>query len=162
MNLSGPVVKQKASFFVNFGRAETDDNELIRATVLDDNLNIVDLGTAFLTPKRNTFFSPRFDYAINNNHAGRALQLQSFHVRESGRRRIFTAGTRLRHSCNQPHDSVDRNRDPESHTINETRFSFVAATSSPATTSAGAQRQCFIQLGRRRSAIHSTNAAPGS
>ena len=61
------MVKQKASFFVNFGRAETDDNELIRATVLDDNLNIVDLGTAFLTPKRNTFFSPRFDYAINNN-----------------------------------------------------------------------------------------------
>src|SRR5688572_7167512 len=68
VNLSGPVVKQKASFFVNFGRAETDDNELIRATVLDDNFNIVDLGTAFLTPKRNTFFSPRFDYAINNNH----------------------------------------------------------------------------------------------
>lgn len=68
VNLSGPVVKQKASFFVNFGRTETDDNELIRATVLDDDFNIVDLGSAFLTPKRNTFFSPRFDYAINRNH----------------------------------------------------------------------------------------------
>ncbi len=68
LNLSGPIVARKASFFVNFGRIETDDNELIRATVLDDNLNIVDLGTAFLTPKRNTFFSPRFDYAINTNH----------------------------------------------------------------------------------------------
>jgi Carboxypeptidase regulatory-like domain/TonB dependent receptor len=68
LNLSGPIVARKASFFVNFGSIETDDNELIRATVLDDNLNIVDSGTAFLTPKRNTFFSPRFDYAINTNH----------------------------------------------------------------------------------------------
>src|SRR5687767_1039045 len=68
VNLSGPVVKQKASFFVNFGRTETDDNELIRATVLDDDFNIVDLGAAFLTPKRNTFFSPRLDYAINKDH----------------------------------------------------------------------------------------------
>lgn len=68
LNLSGPIVARKASFFVNFGRIETDDNELIRATVLDDNLNIVDVGDAFLTPKRNTFFSPRFDYAINTNH----------------------------------------------------------------------------------------------
>src|SRR5688500_2411350 len=68
MNLSGPVVKQKASFFVNFGRIETNDNELIRATVLDDDNNTLEVGNAFLTPKRNTFFSPRFDYEINTNH----------------------------------------------------------------------------------------------
>lgn len=68
LNLSGPVVKQKASFFVNFGRVETNDNELIRATVLDENLNTLEVGNAFLTPKRNTFFSPRFDYAINTNN----------------------------------------------------------------------------------------------
>lgn len=65
MNLSGPVVKRKASFFVNFGRVETNDNELIRATVLDANLNPVDIGQGFVVPRRNTFFSPRFDYAIN-------------------------------------------------------------------------------------------------
>jgi hypothetical protein len=68
MNLSGPLVKQKASFFVNFGRQETDDNELIRATILDSNLNTVEVGSGFLTPKRNTFFSPRLDYAINRDH----------------------------------------------------------------------------------------------
>src|SRR5690349_1008904 len=65
MNLSGPVVKRKASFFFNFGRIETDDNELVRATVLDDNLNVVDFGQAFVVPRRNLFFSPRFDYSIN-------------------------------------------------------------------------------------------------
>ena len=65
MNVSGPLVARKASFFFNFGRIETDDNELVRATVLDDNLNRVDFGQAFLVPRRNIFLSPRFDYAIN-------------------------------------------------------------------------------------------------
>ncbi|HKS08206.1 MAG TPA: carboxypeptidase regulatory-like domain-containing protein [Pyrinomonadaceae bacterium] len=68
MNLSGPVVKKKASFFFNFGRVETDDNELIRATVLDASLNPVEFGQGFLVPRRNTFFSPRFDYAINSSN----------------------------------------------------------------------------------------------
>ncbi|HEY2964634.1 MAG TPA: carboxypeptidase regulatory-like domain-containing protein [Pyrinomonadaceae bacterium] len=68
MNLSGPVVKRKASFFFNFGRIETDDNELVRATVLDSNLDPVEFGQSFIVPKRNTFFSPRFDYAINSSN----------------------------------------------------------------------------------------------
>ncbi len=68
MNLSGPLVKKKASFFFNFGRIETDDNELVRATVLDDNLNVVQFGQSFVVPRRNLFLSPRFDYAINTNN----------------------------------------------------------------------------------------------
>ena len=68
VNLSGPLVKKKASFFVNFGRIETDDNELVRATVLDDNLNVDEFGQSFLVPRRNLFLSPRFDYAINTNN----------------------------------------------------------------------------------------------
>jgi Carboxypeptidase regulatory-like domain len=68
VNFSGPLVAKKASFFVSFGRFETDDNELVRATVLDDNFNPVDVGQGFLVPKRNMFFSPRVDYAINSNH----------------------------------------------------------------------------------------------
>jgi hypothetical protein len=64
-NLNGPIIKKKASFFVNFSRIETDDNELVRATVLDANLNPVAFGEGFLVPKRNMTFSPRVDYAIN-------------------------------------------------------------------------------------------------
>jgi len=67
-NLNGPLVKRKASYFVEFNRNETDDNELIRATVLDSNFNTVQLGEGFLVPRRNTNFSPRFDYAINTNN----------------------------------------------------------------------------------------------
>ncbi|HSB27261.1 MAG TPA: carboxypeptidase-like regulatory domain-containing protein, partial [Pyrinomonadaceae bacterium] len=66
-NLNGPLVKRKASFFVEFGRNETDDNELVRATVLDANFNPVQVGQGFLVPRRNTNFSPRLDYAINTN-----------------------------------------------------------------------------------------------
>lgn len=68
MNLNGPLVKRKASFFFNFGRFEADDNELIRATVLDSDLNAVEFGQSFLVPRRNTFFSSRFDYAINSSN----------------------------------------------------------------------------------------------
>ncbi len=65
MNVSGPLVPKKASIFFNLGRIETDDNELVRATVLDDNFNPVDFGQAFVVPRRNLFLSPRLDYAIN-------------------------------------------------------------------------------------------------
>ena len=67
-NLSGPLVKKKASYFLEVNRGETDDNELIRATVLDSSFNRVEVGQGFLVPRRNTGFSPRLDYAINTNN----------------------------------------------------------------------------------------------
>jgi hypothetical protein len=67
-NLNGPLVKHKASYFVEFNRNETDDNELVRATVLDSDFNTQEVGEGFLVPRRNTNFSPRLDYAINTNN----------------------------------------------------------------------------------------------
>lgn len=67
-NLSGPLVKNKASFFLEVNRNETDDNELVSATVLDSGLNVRQLGLGFLSPRRNTGFSPRIDYAINSRN----------------------------------------------------------------------------------------------
>jgi Carboxypeptidase regulatory-like domain len=67
-NLSGPIVARKASFFVDFNRNETDDNELVRATVLDPSLNIVEFGQSFLVPRRGSNLGLRLDYAINTNH----------------------------------------------------------------------------------------------
>ncbi len=67
-NLSGPLVKKKASFFVDFQRRETDDNELITATTLDDNLNRQFLGFGVVAPRRNTMLSPRLDYQLNANN----------------------------------------------------------------------------------------------
>ena len=66
--LGGPLVKKKASYFIDFERREIDDNELVKATVLDENLNPLDLGFGVLVPRRNITFSPRLDYQINPNH----------------------------------------------------------------------------------------------
>ncbi|MDQ2936600.1 MAG: carboxypeptidase regulatory-like domain-containing protein [Acidobacteriota bacterium] len=67
-NLGGPLVKKKASFFVDFERREVDDNELVKATVLDANFNPFDLGFGVVVPRRNVTFSPRVDYQINSNN----------------------------------------------------------------------------------------------
>jgi hypothetical protein len=71
-NLSGTIVPKKSSFFIDFGRSETDDNDLVNGTVLtplDDPLGAeVPFNLAVLTPRRNWNFSPRVDYAINANH----------------------------------------------------------------------------------------------
>ena len=67
-NLSGPLVKKKASYFIDFERRVIDDNELVKATVLDDNNNPLELGFGVLVPRQNITFSPRFDYQINANN----------------------------------------------------------------------------------------------
>lgn len=67
-NLSGPLIKNKASFFFEVNRNETDDNELVRATVLDPAFNITQVGIGFLQPRRQTNFSPRIDFAINSRN----------------------------------------------------------------------------------------------
>src|SRR6266852_3973045 len=64
-NLSGPVKKGKASFFLEANRNETDDNDLVRATVLDPLFNFVQIGQGVVVPRRFTNLSPRLDYAIN-------------------------------------------------------------------------------------------------
>lgn len=67
-NFGGPIVKHKASFFVDFDKRDVDDETLIVAKVLDNNNNIVDFRETFPVPSRRTSFSPRIDYQINQNH----------------------------------------------------------------------------------------------
>ncbi|MEP6923515.1 MAG: carboxypeptidase regulatory-like domain-containing protein [Pyrinomonadaceae bacterium] len=67
-NLSGPIKKNKASFFLDFSRRELDDNAVINARILDTNFNIVPFQQAILTPSRRLSFSPRVDYAINDKN----------------------------------------------------------------------------------------------
>ncbi len=67
-NLGGPLVAKKASYFIDFERREVDDNELVKATILDPSLSRVDFGLGVLVPRRNITFSPRFDFQINPNN----------------------------------------------------------------------------------------------
>ncbi|HEX8503464.1 MAG TPA: carboxypeptidase regulatory-like domain-containing protein [Pyrinomonadaceae bacterium] len=70
-NLSGTIVPKKSSFFVDFNRGETDDNDLVNGFVLEPETATglaVPFNLAVLTPRRNWNFSPRVDYAINDRH----------------------------------------------------------------------------------------------
>ena len=67
-NISGPLASKRASFFLDFERRETDDNEVVRAVVLDAGLNPLSFNQSILTPDRRTTFSPRLDYQINQTN----------------------------------------------------------------------------------------------
>ncbi|HJS23492.1 MAG TPA: carboxypeptidase regulatory-like domain-containing protein [Pyrinomonadaceae bacterium] len=129
MNISGPIVKRKASFFFNLGRIETDDNELVKASVLDDNLNVVNFGEAFVVPRRTLFFSPRLDYAINpdntlvvrynyNRFRAENQGIGGFNLPERG----FNLLT-INHTVQLTETAI---LNPT--TINETRFQFTRGT----------------------------------
>ncbi len=67
-NVTGPIVKSKASFGFDGMRRSTTENAFILATSLDTNLLPQTINQAILTPQAFTTLSPRFDYAINANN----------------------------------------------------------------------------------------------
>lgn len=67
-NFGGPLLKRKASFFVDFDKRDVDDETLIVATILDANNNIVGFTETAPIPSRRTSFSPRVDFQINPNN----------------------------------------------------------------------------------------------
>ncbi|HEY0048532.1 MAG TPA: TonB-dependent receptor [Pyrinomonadaceae bacterium] len=67
-NLGGPIIKNRASFFVDFGREETDDNALVNTLILDPNLNITPFQLAVRAPSKDIEFSPRLDIQLNRNN----------------------------------------------------------------------------------------------
>jgi hypothetical protein len=66
--MSGAIVPKRVSVFANFQRRETKDNALVNATLLDENLNAVQLSRIVLTPRRQTNFASRFDFQATSNH----------------------------------------------------------------------------------------------
>ena len=65
----GQFIARKASYFLDFFRGETNDNDLVNARILDSNFNEVQFAQiSFVVPRRNTGIGTRLDYAINTNH----------------------------------------------------------------------------------------------
>lgn len=64
-NLSGPIKRNRSSFFLDFERREVQDYALIDATILDASLRISRFSESILTPQRRLTFSPRIDYQLN-------------------------------------------------------------------------------------------------
>ena len=123
-SISGPIVKKKASFFFEANRNETDDNELVRATILGPGLLPVDVGFGSVVPRRNTNISPRLDYAINSRNTliARYNFFESSNLQGIG---SFTLPQRGYESKNHNHNiQLTETAVINAFTINETRFQY--------------------------------------
>jgi hypothetical protein len=125
-SLSGPVVAKKSSFFVDFQRRDEDDNDVITARVLDPlTLAEDEVNQSVLTPRRFTTFSPRFDYAFNQNHTlvARYSYTQSTNLTGIGG---FNLLSRAFETASRDHNVQLTQTDVlNASTINETRFQFI-------------------------------------
>ena len=125
--LSGPVVSKKASFFLDFQRREEDDNDIINALTLDPSLDITRFNQVVLTPRRFTTFSPRFDYALNQNHTLVARYTYTRSTQENaGLNNGLSLLSRAFNTANTEHTfQVTETAVLNPRWINETRFQFI-------------------------------------
>ena len=63
-SLGGPLVKGRASFFVDFDRQAVDDTELVNAMVLGTDWTLVPYNTTAVVPQWRTSVSPRLDAQV--------------------------------------------------------------------------------------------------
>jgi len=68
-NLSGPIIKKRASFSMYFSRNLSDANSVVNATTLDPvTLKPVTVNESFVTPTVDNYGNARFDFKINKMH----------------------------------------------------------------------------------------------
>jgi len=131
-NLSGTIVPKKASFFLDFFRGETDDNDLVNGIRLNPaNVNeTLPVNLAILSPLRNWSINPRVDFSINDKHT-LVARYSYFHndALNSGvsqyslPERAFDSGF-SNHTVQLTETAV-----VNKSTVNETRFQFIRSRS---------------------------------
>jgi len=78
-DVSGPL-NRKASFFFDFERRNIQDNAIVDATTLDNNLNPVNFRQSFVVPNIRTEFGPRVDYQLDANNT---LSVRYYYLRSA-------------------------------------------------------------------------------
>jgi hypothetical protein len=124
-NLSGPISKGKASFFIDFSKRDINDQAIVNATVLDQNLDIVAFSESVPLPNRRTEFSPRIDFQINTNHT-----LVARYEYETSRNQTGAGGFSLGSRKYNSNSTLHTVRLTETAVVNkkivtETRFQFI-------------------------------------
>ena len=124
-NVSGPIQKGKSSFFLDVNNRRIDDGSVVNAIILDPNLNIVPFTEEFTIPSRRFSFSPRFDYAINQNNTLVARYSFSKFTRENIGVGGFSLPERAYSSENFEHEiQLTETMIINAKTVNETRFRY--------------------------------------
>ena len=143
-NLSGPVVKNKASFSLDLDQRNITENAFVLATTLDKNLNPESVDQAVETPQTRTSVSPRLDYMLN---AQNTLTLRYQYTRIGsdnqgvGSYSLSSTGYNQRTTENTVQATETAVLSPS--TVSESRFQFLR--SSLADTVAGSSPQINVQ-----------------
>ncbi|REJ77853.1 MAG: hypothetical protein DWQ47_15940 [Acidobacteria bacterium] len=66
--IGGPIIQNRASYFISFEYQDTQNNSFVNALVLDDNLNEQSLQISASSPSKEFEFDPRIDFQINENN----------------------------------------------------------------------------------------------
>lgn len=124
-NVSGPLIAQKLSFFLDFERTETDDNADINAIILDPGFNSVSVFETILTPTRRMTFSPRLDWQINQTNTLVARYSYQTGSRENAGIGGFNLASRAYNTDNtQQTFQLTETSVINQSIINETRFQY--------------------------------------
>ncbi len=124
-NVSGPIIKNKASFFLDVSKRDIDNGSAVNAVVLDQNLNIVNFNEEFTVPTRRFEISPRFDYAINDKNTLVVRYSFERDTRENAGVGGFSLLDRAYISENVEHDiQLTETMIINPKTVNETRFRY--------------------------------------
>jgi hypothetical protein len=124
-NISGPIIKNKASFFLNVDNRQFDEGSIVNATIIDQNFNIIPFQQEFTIPSRRFSISPRFDYAINQNNT--LVGRYEFERRTTENQGIgdFSLPSRATESENTEHSiQLTETAILNAKTVNETRFQY--------------------------------------
>lgn len=124
-SLSGPISKNRASFFLNLERREIDENAVVSATTLDSSLNPTRFSQTVLTPQRRLSINPRLDYKINAEHT--LVARYTYTRSESGNLGVgdFSLPSRAYDSANEQHNvQLTETAVISAKMLNETRFQF--------------------------------------
>jgi hypothetical protein len=125
-NLSGPISKKKASFFLDFEKRDINDEALINATILDPNLNITSFGESVPTPNRRTTFSPRIDYQINPNNTLVGRYTYTHSSQDNAGVNTFSLASRAYNTANTEQTvQLTETAVLSKKVVNETRFQFI-------------------------------------
>lgn len=128
--LSGPIQKKKSSFFIDFQKRDINDNDIVNAVVLDQNLNAVPFVQGVVQPRRLTTFSPRFDYAINQNNTLVMRYTYSHTSFNNGGVGQFALPSTAFNSSNTEHTfQITETAVLNPKWINETRFQYIRRSS---------------------------------
>ncbi|MEZ5346368.1 MAG: carboxypeptidase regulatory-like domain-containing protein [Pyrinomonadaceae bacterium] len=129
--VGGPIIKGRASYFINFERETTDSNAFINALALDSNLDPVQLQFSAPTPTDSIEFDPRFDFQINDKNT----LIARYGYERRNRENSGLGGFNLLSRASQNRDSEHALRLTETaiispKIINETRFQYIRERSS--------------------------------